>query len=83
MGKLLSETIRLLGMESGHEMNQDQKTKNEILDEGRTVCLNCGYAGDNIQENYPDLWHGYGCPRCHSCLVVMKTIRKDEGTEKS
>jgi hypothetical protein len=34
---------------------------------GLAVCVNClkVVRGD-------DLYEGYGCPRCHSCFVVMK-----------
>lgn len=60
-------------------MSESLKAKDKMLDEGRTVCLHCGYAGEEIQGNYPNLWQGYGCPICHSCLVVLRAIGKEGG----
>lgn len=47
------------------------------LQEGRTVCLSCGYDGEDIQGEYPDLDEGCCCPKCQSCFVVKKAT----GTE--
>lgn len=43
----------------------------KLLEEGKTVCLSCGYHGEDIQGEYPNLHEGYGCPRCHSPFVVV------------
>ena len=44
----------------------------------RTFCLSCGYDGDDIQGDYPDLYDGYGCPKCHSPFVVkIKRLCED------
>jgi len=45
----------------------------------RTVCLSCGYDGDEIQGDHADLYEGYGCPKCHSPLVVDIEDSKVEG----
>ena len=44
----------------------------------KTTCLSCGYDGEDIQGEHPDLYEGYGCPKCHSPLVVIiEEIKKD------
>lgn len=40
------------------------------LKAGRKACMSCGYDGEEIQGEYPDLYRGYGCPKCHSPLVM-------------
>lgn len=42
----------------------------KLKEKKRVICLSCGYDGDDIQGEYPDLYEGYGCPKCHSPLVV-------------
>jgi len=37
----------------------------------KTICLSCGYAGEELQGEHPDLYEGYGCPKCESPLVVI------------
>jgi len=44
----------------------------------RTVCLSCGYDGDDIQGDNADLYEGYGCPKCHSPLVVIVEESKEK-----
>jgi len=39
----------------------------------KTVCMSCGYDGEDIQGENADLYRGYGCPKCHSPLVVVQT----------
>ena len=47
-------------------MSESLKAKDKMLDEGRTVCLHCGYAGEEIQGNYPNLWRARrGFPLIH------------------
>ena len=53
------------------ECDKDEVRFAEVL-KGKTVCLSCGYDGDDIQGEYPNLYEGYGCPRCHSPLVTRK-----------
>jgi len=47
------------------------------LKEGRCVCLSCGYSGDDIQGDKPNLYRGYGCPECHSPLTVVMEEKEE------
>jgi len=51
-----------------------RKEIKELLDEGLTVCLNCGYHGEDIQKEDANLYDGYGCPKCHAPLAVASAV---------
>jgi hypothetical protein len=58
--------------EERRRMKKQKIPFKDKLDAGRTVCISCGYDGDNIQGEDADIYEGYGCPKCHSPLVVKR-----------
>jgi len=57
-------------------MNKKEEINIEKEEESKAICLSCGYKGEDIQGKYPDLYEGYGCPKCHSPFVVIITKNK-------
>jgi len=52
----------------------------ELFGDNGTVCISCGYTGEDIQGDDPDLYDGCGCPQCKSPLVMVKATDRVEIT---
>jgi len=70
--ELLVEEI--LGDVEAEEPIKKIPVKLEPTPEDKCICLGCGYEIDEEEE----LYRGYGCPICHSPLVVKTSEMEDE-----